>query len=367
MTNLTVTQNDLMIMGDGPMSLPAHLQGVDTGVSKALLSGMFVGGNRIGLKNSRFRLIVGGQEEGIIEENYLDTILLNAAPAVSRVFYAGAYQQGVNVPPTCYSADGVAPPQDLPGKQSDKCMNCPQNVKGSKISDGHKYKACGFFRRLVLMLAGDIDDRRVYKLDAKAGSLWGDNSPTAKNLNDYIKSLETRGVDAGHVVTRMSFNLEASVPTLVFRPFRYVTPEELDAVRDLVVSDEVVRLAEVSFATLDTSNEEPTAELPTAQTQQEAPQQAPVQAATPVAQTVQTARPAQTVQRPTPVTRPAPVVQRAAPAVEEVPAAVQQTVQQTVQRPQAVQQTVQQPARVAPTVVEVGTHDELEDILNDLD
>lgn len=371
MNSLVVNQNDLMIAGDGPMSLPAHLQGVSTGVSDALRKGMFTGGNRIGLKNSRFRLIVSGIEEGIIEENYLDTILLNAAPAVSRVFYGGAYKQGENVPPTCYSADGIAPPLDIPQRQSDKCLTCPQNVKGSKIQDGNKYKACGFFRRLVLMLAGDVDDRRVFKLDAKSGSLWGDNTASAKNLNDYIKSLDSRGVDVGHVVTRMAFNLEASVPVLVFRPFRYITPEELNAVTALVTSDEVLRLAEVSYTTLDTSGEEPTTELPAAQTQQEAPQQAQQQTATPVAQTAQTPARPQTVQRPQPVQRPAPTVQRAAPVVEEVP---QQTVQQTVQqvqRPQTaqpVQQAVQRTApAAAPAVVEVAGNDELADILNDLD
>lgn len=383
--------NSLMIMGDGPMQLPAHLQGVDTGVSKALLAGMYTGGNRIGLKGSRFRLVVNGIEEGVIEENYLDTILLSAAPAVSRVFYEGTYKQGGdNAPPTCYSPDGIAPPLDVPQRQSDKCATCPQNVKGSKVADGQKFKACGYFRRLVLMLAGDTEDRRVFKLDAKSGSLWGENSATAKNLNDYIKSMESRGVDVGQVVTRITFDLESSVPKLLFRPFRYIGPDELDAVRTLVASDEVQLMATVNMTTLDLSAEESNHPQEGAQ---DAAEQAPAQTATTTAQRPQTQaaqRPAQAQTAQRPAQRPAQ--QAAAPQVEEVPASAQQTAQrpqqqtaqrpvqqrpaqqtQTAQRPaqQAAQRPVQQTAPVqqkpAPAVVEVGGMEDLESILEGLE
>lgn len=326
---------DLMINeAGGALALPAHLQGVDTGVTKALLAGMFVGGNRIGLKGSRFRLMVAGQEEGVIEENYLDTILLNAAPAVSRAFYKKAYVAGENAAPTCYSADGIAPPNDVREKQSDKCATCPQNVKGSKTDGGQKYKACGYFRRLVLMLAGDVEDRRIFKLDAKSGSLWGDGTASAKNLNDYIKSLTTRGVDVGQVVTRMTFDLNSDVPKLLFRPHRYITPEELQAVQDLIHSDEVKQLAIVNMSTVDLSGEEPSSG--------DTPEQEPAQAAP------------QTPSRPQTAAKPAPQrpAQAATTQVEDVPVQVQQTTQ-AVQRPAArPAQTVTRPAPQQPPVVE---------------
>ena len=340
--------NDLLIPeGNGPMTLPAHLQGLDLGVTTALKQGMYTGGNRIGLKGSRFRLVVNGIEEGVIEENYLDVILLNAAPAVSRVYYANSYKPGENTPPTCYSADGIAPPMDVPQRQSDKCMTCPQNVKGSKVDNGQKYKACGYFRRIVLMLAGDVEDRRVFKLDVKSGGLWGDGNSQSKNLTDYIKSLESRGVDAGTVVTRMTFDLDSSTPKLLFRPSRYITAEEVEAVRALVNSDEVNALAEVSMGTLDASGEEPTSGDDSTP-EQEAPQTPPAKAATPTAQTPQTARPAP--QRP------------------------QQTAQRPVQKPQveAVPQTAR-PAPAAtqkppqPVVAEISDDDELNSILEGLE
>lgn len=341
------------------MNLPAHLQGVDTGVTKALVAGMFTGGNRIGLKASRFRLIVNGIEEGVIEENYLDVIFLSAAPAVSRVFYSGAYRPGENTPPTCYSADGIVPNDDVKQKQNDKCATCPQNVKGSKIDNGNKYKACGYFRRGVVMLAGDVDDRRVFKLDIKSQSLFGESTATAKSFNDYVKVLETRGVDAGQVVTRITFDTDASVPKLLFKPQRYIDSDELTAVQDLVVSDEVRRVAEVNMGTLDVSGEEPTGgdepqqerqqqEVPAQQTQRPAQTQQATQRPAPQ----QTQRPApQATQRPAQQARPVQRQQQAAPVIEDIP--------QQTQQAQQVQQNV--------PVQEVGSSADLEKLLDELD
>lgn len=343
--------NDLLITGNGPMQLPAYLAGNNNGVTTNLMEGMYTGGNRIGLKGSRFRLVVSGVEEGVIQEAYLDTIFLGAAPAVSRVYYEGSYKPGENVPPTCYSADGITPAADVKQKQSDKCMTCPMNAVGSKIVDGKKHKACGYFRRSVVMLAGDTDQRTVFKLDLKSQSLWGDSGANEKNFTDYVKMLATRGVDAGNVVTRISFDTDASVPKLLFKAARFVTEEEAAVVNDLVHSVEVQALKEVSMSTLDVSNEEPTSG-----DREEAPEPAPER--TPAPQRAATQRPA-----PQQATTPAP--QRAAP--QRQAAAV---VESNVPAPQ--RQAVTKPAQPkpaaapAPQVQEVDTDDELAALLESL-
>ena len=364
--------------------LPAHLQGVNLGITTQLKQGMFTGGNRIGLRNSRFRLIVAGIEEGIIEENYLDVIFLSAAPAVSRVYYAGAYKQGENTPPVCFSADGIVPHNDVKQKQSDKCATCPMNVKGSKIADGQKYKACGYFRRVVIMLAGDVDAKRVFKLDVKGQGIFGDSSAAAKSLNDYIKALDTRGVDAGQVVTRIKFDLDASVPKLLFSPQRYIDADELMVVQDLIVSDEVKNMSEVSMATVDNSNEDGTEPVGDGEQVQEAAQQAPQaqrtqQAAQPQREAAQAPqRPAQRVQQTAAVEEVA--VEEI--AIEEVQVQQPQRTTQAPQRPQQAQTaqqpqravqgtTAQKPVQAAATqqavVQEVASDDELGAILDGLD
>jgi hypothetical protein len=371
--------NDLLIQGNGPMNLPAHLAGTNFGVTTNLMEGMFTAGNRIGLKGSRFRLVVGGIEECVIQEPYLDVIFLGAAPAVSRVYYEGAYKQGENAAPTCYSADGIVPNDDVKAKQADKCMTCPQNAKGSKIVDGQQFKACAYFRRVVVMLAGDIDQQTVFKLDVKAQGLFGESTANEKNLNEYIKMIATRGVDAGAVVTRISFDTDASVPKLLFKAVRFISVEEMGVVSNLVQSEEVINLKTVSMSTLDSSHEEPTGgdepaaeqEAPPAQTQRPAATQRPQQAA-------QTAKPATqaapaAAQRPAATQRPvqaAATTQRAAPATQRPATTTQRPATQTAKP--VVESSVPAPQRTAtkapePVVTEVGTDDELADLLASLE
>lgn len=341
--------NDLMINDNGPMQLPAHLANKTFGVTTDLVQGMYTGGNRIGLKGSRFRLVVNGIEEGVIPEPYLDVIILGAAPAVSRVFYAGTYKAGENSAPDCYSADGIAPAEDVKNKQSDKCATCPQNVKGSKIVDGNKFKACQYFRRVAIMLAGDTQDRRVFRLDVKAQGLFGEGTPNEKNLNDYIKMVSTRGIDAGALVTRISFDLNSSVPKLLFKAVRFITEEEMEAVTALVSSDEVTSAKTVSMNTIDHSTEEPTSG--------DEPEPAPAQTAAP--QHAAPATPAP--QRP----------QRAAKPQAAAPQRPQQAPQRPQQAAPAVQSNVPVPGKqttaAQPAVTEVASNAELDEILAGLE
>lgn len=339
--------NDIALFMGGTAQLPAHLSGVSTGVSEALKAGIFAGGNRISVKGNRFRLIVNGKEEAVFEENYLDVIILGAAPAVSRTYYAKQYVAGENAAPDCYSADGVEPAKDVKNKQADKCALCPMNVRGSKSEGGNKYKACGYFRRLVVMLGGDTEVRSVYKLDIKSQSLWGEgkkvNNMDAYGLNEFIKAVDNRGIDIGMVVTRLSFDTDSSTPKLLFRPSRFVTPEELAAVQDLVGSDEVKKLTEVTMATVDSSGEESGR---TPEGQQEAEEAAPAPKPTPTAQ--------KPMQRPTPV-QAKPVQQKPVKVEDSEP--VPQRAASTPAKPQA------KPA----VVVEVDDADELADILAGLE
>jgi hypothetical protein len=247
------------------------------------------------------------------------------------------------------------------------------NAKGSKIVDGNKFKACGYFRRIVVMLAGDTDQRTVFKLDVKAQGLFGEASADSKNLNEYIKMLATRGVDAGAIVTRVSFDTDSSVPKLLFKAHRFIDTEEMNAVSDLVQSEEVLALKEVSMATMDlshedaTSGDDPEADPPIAEapTTHAAPQR-PVQAA-------QRPDPAQTTQRPAQATqrlaqaaqRPAPAQTAQRPVASQRPAqATKPAIESTVPPPR----TSQRPAAPAPAPVhEVDTDEELADLLAGLE
>lgn len=325
--------------------LPAHLQGVNFGVTGALMQGIFSGGNRIGVKGSRFRIVINGNEEQVIEENYLDVIIVAAAPAVSRRYYKGVFvNNGENAPPVCYSADGIAPPDDVKQKQSDKCATCPHNIKGSKVVDGVSMKACAYFRRLVLTIPND-DRETVFQFDANAQTLFSEGNATAKSLNDYIKMLATRGVDAGQIITRMSFDTDASVPKVLFKPVGFVSAEQVAMVSRLVNSDEVKLAATVNMTTIDLGSETSSVNAGADETTAAPAQtQAPAQTAQKPA-AAQTQRPAATTQAARPAARPATV--QAAPVVETIPVEIKQA--------------------EIPAAVEVSSNSDLEAMLADLD
>lgn len=265
----------VLLNSDAPMQLPAHLQGATTNASAGLLAIAGTGGNRIGLRNSRFRIVKNGKEEAVLNDAHLDVIVLGAIPYVSRLYYAGAYDPDKKARPTCYSQDGLAPPLDLETRQSDKCATCPQNQKGSKIIDGKKIKACSFMQRVAVMLPGD-DTHTIYRVDVKSQGLFGE-SDTGRglfNIRDYAKALHNRGIDASQLVTRMVFDLEASVPKLLFKANRFVTEDEFESVKDLSTSAELEKTLEFSMATLDISDEVEAEEAAEdAPAQQEAPKQ----------------------------------------------------------------------------------------------
>jgi hypothetical protein len=157
----------------GALALPAHLQNLPTIVGPIAQGDTR---NRIGLKGREFHIFKGGVEEGVIETKHADIIIVGAYPAISRMFYDKPYEEGVALAPVCYSANGITPDADSSAIQSDKCQTCPQNVKGSSLGGGEKSKACGFFRRIAVVLFGD-PEYTIYQLDLKSQSIWGDGVP----------------------------------------------------------------------------------------------------------------------------------------------------------------------------------------------
>jgi hypothetical protein len=351
---------ELSLFDQQQAQLPAHLQGYDSGLSKTLMEAVGQSLNRIGTKGSRFRQIVRGVEEGMWEENYLDVIIIGAVDTVSRRFYEGAYSQGGgNAPPSCYSVDGITPAEDVKVKQSVKCATCPQDIKGSKVSEnGTKAKACSYFRRLVVMLAGDPEGI-IYRLDVTAMGLFGESYDKQHKytLNDYSKALMNRHMDAGAVVTRLSFDTDQSVPKLLFQSIRYISEQDVECINAIHQAGELPQYLEVSMKTVDISSESTEDTPPPAASK-------PVASAKPKA----TAKPA-----------PKPEPEEEAEEEEEAPPVVQKPVQKVAPKPAPqkpapapVQKAAPAPVKVAPpktapVVQEVDAPEALDDILAGLD
>ena len=115
------------------------------------LSGGAGGGSRrISLRGGRFREIVGGEQVNVKSDGFLNMVIVNAAK-LSRTFYAGQYDPENPSAPTCWSPDTQAPSPDVPKDQMQaaRCMDCPQNIKGSGQGES---RACRFSQRLAVML-----------------------------------------------------------------------------------------------------------------------------------------------------------------------------------------------------------------------
>lgn len=353
-----------MSLFDQPMQLPAYLQAFNSNLGTDLGLGGF-SGNRIGLKGSRFRLIVNGQEEAILEQFHLDVVIVGAAPGVSRIYFGGNYDPDEKAHPLCYSADNVTPGADVLVPQSPRCATCPQNEKGSKITqEGVKTKACNYFKRMMVSLVDD-PEHRLFRLDAKSMSIFGEGEGAHNKftLNEYSKKFSTRGLDPAHYVTRLSFDPNSNVPKLYFSPLRTITEEELPWVMDLVHSDDVkigVTITAITDAT-DAESEAPAAAAP-------APSTATAPAAPKTAgngsQTAPAARPAPTL---TPK-----VIQTGKPAAAPPAAAPAATPTIVKTAPlAAVKQTAPEPQRVVPANVQEITSADVEadlaDFLKDLE
>jgi hypothetical protein len=378
----------MLIQGDGPLALPAHLQGLaGLGVGKSLMAAIGDTRNRIGLKGNRFRQVINGQEVGVWDENYLDVIIVGVVPTLSRIWYEGKYKSGGdNAPPACYSVDNVTPAADVTNPPSTTCAQCPKNIKGSRIGDdGHEGKACSYFRRMAIMLPGDDT---LYYVDVKAMGLFGESNKSLNqfSMNDYAKFLETRGVDASLVITRLSFDTDSSVPKLLFKPYGYI--DEYDAQRISAISETnaIQEYLTINMKTVDISKEvsaDDTAE-DVAEPEAATPAPAPV-AARPAPQTAPRPAPATTVApRPTPATRPAQAAPAARPAAKPVQTAAKPVAKPApvAARPAQGKPVAQAPKPVARAVtgvlvdsnvpapvavpIEISGDDEMKSLLGDL-
>ena len=192
-------------------------------IAKAL-AGSGGGGKRISIKGGAFRLLDNGKEITSIDERYLDVVICNAAPKVSRTFYGTQYKEGETTPPACWSAGGDLPDKSVKQPQGASCAACPQNIKGSGNGDS---RACRYSQRLAVLLANDIEGD-VLQLTLPATSLFGKAEGDNRPLQEYVRYHAAQGNDISMMVTRMRFDLAPGVEgiKLVFKAMRWLEDDE---------------------------------------------------------------------------------------------------------------------------------------------
>jgi len=229
-----------------PAQLPAFAKTVEISELARSLSGGGSGnfGKRISVKGGVFRLMSGSDEVAAIEDRHLDVVIVQAAPKISRTYYAGSYEEGASKAPDCWSADGEKPDASAKEAQASNCASCPQNAKGSGQGDS---RACRFSQRLAVVLSNDVTGD-VMQLTLSATSIFGKEEGDKRPLQAYARFLAAQSISPETVVTRLRFDTKAAVPKLFFQPMRWLSEDEYESVKEKSESKEAKQAVTMSVS-----------------------------------------------------------------------------------------------------------------------
>jgi hypothetical protein len=219
-------------------------------LSKALAdSGGGSSSRRITMSKGVFRRIVNGKEAGKVKDGFLNVIVINALPKVSRQFYATAFDpDAAPTLPDCWSNQGDVPDAKAANPQSASCATCSQNIDGSGING--KGRACRFNRRVAVLLENDMSGD-IYQFNIPAKSLFGKGVGNTHPFESYIKFLPANGESIDRIITQIAFDENETADVLKFTPVRHLTDEEIDVVETAQATQESKRVIQLTVAQQD--------------------------------------------------------------------------------------------------------------------
>jgi hypothetical protein len=193
----------------------------------AVAGGATKGNKRISIDGRAFRKFVGGKEVSVNTDISMNVIFVKMAHEASRTFYNQQYKKGVKLSPACWSNDSKTPDPEVTSPCAPACAECPNSVKGS--GQGGTGTACRLSWRTAVVLPNDPDGD-VYQLVLPATSAFGKEENGRWPFRPYVQMLANNNVSAGRVITKMEFDVNSSVPRLLFSPVSAVPTESRDAI-----------------------------------------------------------------------------------------------------------------------------------------
>ena len=198
-----------------------------------------------GEKTVFMRRNADGDEEPV---GTLRVIILDCAQKRGRTYYEGAFNPETATRPDCWSGDGEKPDPSVENPQGAACASCPMSVKGSKIDQmGREAVACGQHRMVAVVPAGNLDHPPM-RLRLAITSDFDSQSPDLDKLGwfafrNYTDYLRTRQIThTAKVVTKVRFDPNKDYAKVVFSAERFVGPDQIARVNELVHSPEVKEL-----------------------------------------------------------------------------------------------------------------------------
>jgi len=223
---------------DSTKNLPSFLKKVDVAALNNDLTAHAGGGFPvISIKGKAFAVVRDGEREILrnpkdpeAAATSLDLVLIKANKGTSKVFYIKGYDKdSEGQKPDCYSNDGITPGADSQNKQASKCATCKHNQWGSRVTEkgASKGKACSDSVRIAVAPAGQINDAMLLRVPPAS----------IKALGEYGRVLAKRNVGYNMVVTKVSFDMEAESPKLMFKPVGFLDDDGFGEVQELMESD----------------------------------------------------------------------------------------------------------------------------------
>ena len=240
MSDMTLFEGNSLVSSD----LFKKLQETDdnlTGGSGGIKS------HRISLRGGRFRELVNGEQVNVKSDGFISVVVINAAK-LSRTYYKGTYDAENPSAPTCWSPDTQTPSSDVPKDQmqASRCMDCPQNIKGSGQGES---RACRFSQRLAILLEGQMDT--VYQLQLPATSIFGEARDGNMGMQAYAKYLKAHKTPSIAVVTQMSFDENSDTPKLFFKAVRPLNEDELNQAVSMKDSEDAIKAITLTVSQTD--------------------------------------------------------------------------------------------------------------------
>lgn len=233
MSNIALFQSGSMI--------PEYLRDQQDATTKDIAGSS--GGKQISIRGGVWRMIVGGEEVAKNEDRSMNLVVIASSKGVSRTFYAEKYEEGKDIKPSCWSAEGVKPESEVTSPQSTACATCPQNVEGS--GEG-KSRACRFSKRLAVALEHDIGGN-IYRLSVPAKSYFGKADGDKMPLQAFGKFLAGHSIPITGIVTEARFDTSEAVPVLKFRAVRPLSQEEWALAKAQSVTDDARNAVEMKM------------------------------------------------------------------------------------------------------------------------
>ena len=163
------------------------------------------------------------------QNDAIEVVIVNAAK-VSRAYFKDQFDPNKTVAPTCWSVDTQRPDQSVPEnqRQSNRCMDCPQNVRGS----AGQGRACRFSQRIAVVFQDDLE--KIYQLQLPATSIFGKTVRGQMPLQEYARHLSKNNTLCASVITKIYFDSSSPVPKLFFKPVGLLNKEQLEIVEGMI-------------------------------------------------------------------------------------------------------------------------------------